>query len=69
MSNKDQEDMMDGDDDMMDGDGSGEMDDDDDEMGLEQHKNLIVETIVMLGNEIWRNFGQEDELDDVSIFF
>ena len=45
------------------------MDDDDDEMGLEQHKNLIVETIVMLGNEIWRNFGQEDELDDVSIFF
>ena len=68
MSNKDQEDMMDGDD-QLEGDGSGEMDDDDDEMGLEQHKNLIVETIVMLGNEIWRNFGQEDELDDVSIFF
>ena len=24
---------------------------------------------MVLGNEIWKNFGQEEEIDDVRVFF
>lgn len=48
----------------MDGDDGEELDSDE----MEQQKQ-IVQTILILGNDIWRNFGQEDELDDVEIFF
>lgn len=44
------------------------MDDDDDEdyeLGQEQ----VIQTILALGNEIWRNFDQEEEIDDYAVFF
>lgn len=44
-------------------DGSG--DDEDYELDQEQ----IIQTILILGNEIWKNFGQEEEIDDVRVFF
>lgn len=47
--------------DMMDGSG----DDEDYELDQEQ----IIQTILILGNEIWKNFGQEEEIDDVRVFF
>ena len=34
-----------------------------------EQQEQIVQTILIIGNEIWRNFGQEEEIDDVSIFF
>jgi hypothetical protein len=40
-----------------------------DEEDFELDENQIVQTILQLGNEIWKNFGQEEEIDDVSIFF
>ena len=39
----------------------------DDEYELDQEQ--IINTILILGNEIWKNFGQEQQLDDVRIFF
>ena len=47
--------------DMMDWSG----DDEDYELDQEQ----IIQTILILGNEIWKNFGQEEEIDDVRVFF
>lgn len=42
--------------------------DDDEEFELNQEQ--IIETILLLGNEIWKNFGGEPQpLDDVRIFF
>lgn len=43
--------------------------DDDEGEDYELDENQIVQTILQLGNEIWKNFGQEEEIDDVSIFF
>jgi len=42
-----------------------DMQDDDYELDQEQ----IIQTILILGNEIWNNFGQTQQLDDVRIFF
>ena len=44
---------------------------DDGELDMDEmeQQEQIVQTILILGNEIWRNFGQEEEIDDVSIFF
>jgi len=42
-----------------------EMDEEDYELDQEQ----IIQTILVLGNEIWKNFGQTQPLDDVRIFF
>ena len=41
----------------------------DDQEDYELTENQIVQTILQLGNEIWKNFGQEEEIDDVSVFF
>jgi hypothetical protein len=40
-------------------------DDEDYELGQEQ----VIQTILLLGNEIWRNFGQEEVIDDYAVFF
>ena len=45
--------------------GEGEDDDEEYELGQEQ----VIQTILLLGNEIWRNFGQEEEIDDYAVFF
>lgn len=45
--------------------GDGEDDDEEYELGQEQ----VIQTILLLGNEIWRNFGQEEEIDDYAVFF
>ena len=29
----------------------------------------IIQTILAIGNEIWKNFGQDEEIDDVRVFF
>ena len=42
-----------------------EEDDEEYELNSEQ----IIQTIILLGNEIWKNFGQVTPLDDVRIFF
>ena len=41
---------------------------DDLEYGLES-ESQVIEAILSLGNEVWRNFGQEQALDEVEIFF
>ena len=46
----------------MDDDGE---EDEDYELGQEQ----VIQTILLLGNEIWRNFGQEEVIDDYAVFF
>ena len=45
------------------------LDEMDDEEDYELDQEQIIQTILILGNEIWKNFGQEQELDDVRIFF
>ena len=29
----------------------------------------MIQTILAIGNEIWHNFGQEEEIDDYQVFF
>lgn len=43
--------------------------DDDGEEDFELDQEQIIQTILILGNEIWKNFGQEEEIDDVRVFF
>ena len=45
--------------------GEGEEEDEDYELDQEQ----IIQTILALGNEIWRNFGQEQQILDYTVFF
>ena len=48
-----------------------EMEDDDEDLSMDEmeQQKQIIQTILILGNDIWRNFGQDDEIDDVEIFF
>ena len=43
--------------------------DDEGEEDFELDQEQIIQTILILGNEIWKNFGQEEEIDDVRVFF
>jgi hypothetical protein len=47
-------------DDMVEGEEDGE---------YELNQEQIIQTILVLGNEIWKNFGQTQPLEDVRIFF
>jgi hypothetical protein len=54
------------------GKGSRPFDEEMEDMGEEDYEldqEQIIQTILILGNEIWKNFGQTQELDDVRIFF
>ena len=42
---------------------------DEGEEDFELDQEQIIQTILILGNEIWKNFGQEEEIDDVRVFF
>jgi hypothetical protein len=42
---------------------AGDVDDD------EYEQQEVINTILAIGNEIWRNFGQEDPIDDIGHFF
>lgn len=50
------------------------MDDDGDEIEgeeeeYEQDQQQVISAILVLGNEIWHNLGQEDDIYDYSVFF
>ena len=35
----------------------------------ELDQEQVIQTILAIGNEIWHNFGQEEEIDDYQVFF
>ena len=49
--------------------GAMEGSEDEGEEDFELDQEQIIQTILILGNEIWKNFGQEEEIDDVRVFF
>ena len=47
-----------------------DMDDDgENDEAYELVQNEVIKTILLLGNEIWRNFGQEEVITDYGVFF
>ena len=39
----------------------------DEEYELDQEQ--VIRTILAIGNEIWHNFGQEEQIEDYAVFF